>query len=213
MSETNPEFWLSKLRDPLRREEAASKIFQFYYERLLREVQPKLAHQFAGRFDSEDVVQSAFKSFFRRDYEIPDQDSLIALLRKICDTKAKSKIRRHQQEKRDVRRESPEPNVLDNNQRCNRPQDAKGRAISADPDASFSSLAGDEEIMKSMASGVTAEQSAMFIEMIQSLPPELQQIFCWRLAGLTEQEIARQLGRTRRTVTRKLALIYRCLDE
>lgn len=213
MNTPNPEVWLRNLQHPDTREEAASRIFCFYYDRLLKDVQAKLADRFSGRFDSEDVIQSAFRSFFRRHYEIPDQAALISLLRKICENKTKLKIRRHQQDKRDVRRETKESGLIENAPKKQRPSGSNGRATSTDPNASFSDLANDDEIMKSMAFGVTAEQSAMFIEMIQTLPQELQQIFCWRLAGLTEQEIAKRLGRTRRTVTRKLALIYQSLKE
>lgn len=66
----------------------------------------------------------------------------------------------------------------------------------------------DQESLNQMAIGAMAEQVAIVIEMFESLPEDLQQILNWRLDGLTETEIEERMGKTRRTATRKLALIH-----
>jgi RNA polymerase sigma-70 factor (ECF subfamily) len=93
--------------DPL----ATGKLFACYAQRLTRLAEQHLSRKVKGREDGEDVVQSVFRTFFRRssrgEFQIDDSNQLWRLLVKMTLLKARARGRRHTAEMRDVRAEKP----------------------------------------------------------------------------------------------------------
>src|SRR5262245_24172878 len=87
-------------------DEAARRIWECYVQRLLALAEQDLGRSVQARLDAEDVVQSAFRSYFRRraDYELADRDELWSLLVTITLNKVRNANRHHHRQKRDVRR-------------------------------------------------------------------------------------------------------------
>jgi RNA polymerase sigma-70 factor, ECF subfamily len=96
---------------------AARDVFQRYAHQLIaltrRQVEPRLAH----RIDPEDVVQSAFKSFFLRHREgklrVGDWDNLWHLLILITRRKCADRVEYLRAERRNVDREISAPDGAD----------------------------------------------------------------------------------------------------
>jgi RNA polymerase sigma-70 factor (ECF subfamily) len=90
---------------------AAEQLVAAYAQRLTRLAEQHLSRRLAGRLDGEDVVQSVFRTFFRRsaqrEFQIDSSDAIWHLLAKITLLKARAKGRHHSAEKRDVRAETP----------------------------------------------------------------------------------------------------------
>jgi RNA polymerase sigma-70 factor (ECF subfamily) len=88
--------------------EAATQLYARYATRLLDLAQRRTGQDLTQRVDPEDVVQSVFRTFFRRaaegSYEVPDGDTLWKLLMVIALNKIRSLADFHRADKRDVRR-------------------------------------------------------------------------------------------------------------
>src|SRR5262245_22327236 len=86
--------------------DAAEVIFARYAKRLSRLADRYLSRKLAGRVDAEDVVQSAFRTFFRRcaagEFQIDRSTQIWQLLAKITVTKARVQGRRHTAARRAV---------------------------------------------------------------------------------------------------------------
>lgn len=91
--------------------QAAEEIFVRYARHLCQLAEDHLSRRLAGRLDGEDVVQSVFRTFFRRsaagDFHITGSDQLWSLLVQITLRKARAQGRRHTAERRDVGVEQP----------------------------------------------------------------------------------------------------------
>ncbi len=89
-------------------EDAATQLYARYAARLLDLAQRRTGHDLNQRVDPEDVVQSVFRTFFRRaaegSYQVPDGDTLWKLLMVITLNKIRSLADYHRADKRDVRR-------------------------------------------------------------------------------------------------------------
>jgi len=90
-------------------EAAAQALFEQYAARLIALVRVHLAEKLAQRFDPEDVVQSAFRSFFvgtrEGRYLLRHSGDLWKLLVAITRHKLQHQVARHRASKRDVNRE------------------------------------------------------------------------------------------------------------
>lgn len=91
---------------------AAEELVHRYTERLLALVRSRLSAKLSGRIDAEDVVQSAFRSFFRVNASANQTgrlgDDLWHLLAAITVRKVHRQVERHvDAERRSVDRESP----------------------------------------------------------------------------------------------------------
>jgi RNA polymerase sigma-70 factor (ECF subfamily) len=88
---------------------AAEALFRRYFARLHALVQSRLPAKMAGRLDADDVVQSAFRSFFSgaRDgrYVLKQSGDLWRLLAAIAVNKTRLQERRHGAAKRDLKLE------------------------------------------------------------------------------------------------------------
>src|SRR5205823_4573401 len=90
----------------LAREPRAELLLEQYARQLTRLAEQHLSRKLAGRLDGEDVVQSVFRTFFRRcargDFRLSSAAELWRLLVQITVCKARAKARYHTAEKRDV---------------------------------------------------------------------------------------------------------------
>jgi RNA polymerase sigma-70 factor, ECF subfamily len=87
---------------------AAVEIYERYAQRLLRLANKNSSEQLARRVAPEDIVQSVFRTFFRRategHYELPDGDELWKLFLVISLNKMRKKAVFHNAAKRDIGR-------------------------------------------------------------------------------------------------------------
>lgn len=90
-------------------EEAARRLFEAYAHRLVGLAQERLDKLLWRRVDPEDVVQSVFKSFFKRQaqgqWHLGDWEGLWALLASITVHKCARRRRESQAARRDIRRD------------------------------------------------------------------------------------------------------------
>ena len=87
-------------------EEAAGELYVRYANRLLKLASNQISQRLRRRFDAEDAVQSAFKSFFRcarkGEFAIDQSVAVWQLLLTITMNKIRRKARDHRAAKRDV---------------------------------------------------------------------------------------------------------------
>ena len=168
-------------------QEAATQLFQLYSSKLTRVAERQMSQQLSRRVAGEDIVQSAFRSFFRRgargDFVIDNSAGLWQLLVKITVLKVYGQARRHSAPKRDMRGELS----LD---------DLDGAVLAQEPRPE------EAVVLLDLMSAVVAD-----------LPESYGEILALRLAGHNRSEIANEVGVTRQTVYRALDLIQdRCRD-
>jgi RNA polymerase sigma factor (sigma-70 family) len=165
-------------------ESAAERIFDRYVERLVALAAARLAPSMRRRIDAEDVVQSAYRSFFvharEGEYRLGREGDLWRLLASITLHKLHRQVERHTAGRRDVRRERD----------CVVAGD--GAAVGFAPVAR---QPGAADVI------AVVEQIAL---VAQRLRPAQRVVFEKRLAGRSAEEIAKELGRSLRTVRRLL---------
>ncbi|MBM4072242.1 MAG: helix-turn-helix domain-containing protein [Planctomycetes bacterium] len=162
--------------------DAAELLFARYGQRLIRLAEQQLSHRLAGRLDGEDVVQSVFRTFFRRsaggEFQIDNSAQIWRLLVKITVMKARAKGRWHTADKRNVAAEA---------------------------------AAGDAFLVDALAHEPGPEEAVILMDQIEAmlagLPSLHGRILELRLQGHGVQDIARQLNIARQTVYRALDLL------
>jgi RNA polymerase sigma-70 factor (ECF subfamily) len=91
-------------------EEAAKGLVELYSARLKALADKNLSARLGPRVDGEDIVQSAFRTFFRRsvrgEFHIDSAADLWRLLVKITVAKARTHARHHTAQSRDVKAEA-----------------------------------------------------------------------------------------------------------
>jgi len=177
--------------DPSVRERAARLIWQRYFPRLLDLARSHLDRRVRRREDEEDVLQSMFASFCRRqdkgEFDLRGRDALWALLVTITLRKAQNVANRHGRAARDYHRE----------------QEATPGDLEECPDWALGQME---------AAGPTPAEAAALSEelerrLLSLADPTLHRIALLRLEGHTTGEIAAALGCVERTVERKLERI------
>lgn len=162
---------------------AARVVFERFANRLIGLARKSLDGRLLQKVDPEDVVQSAYKSFFlgQRDggWEFGGWDGLWGMLTLITLRKCANRAEYYSAEKRDVRRELPPAT------------DSVGGAVDA--------FALDREPQP--------EEAALLVETVQSLfqsltDPDERAILEMSLQGFTATEICDQTGRAERSVRR-----------
>jgi RNA polymerase sigma factor (sigma-70 family) len=178
-------FWLSQLR--LGEGQAAQKLWERYYERLVRLAQKRMARSPRRFEDEEDVVQSAFATFYAnladgRFPQLHDRHDLWRLLIIITARKATNSVRREKTLKRGG-------SVAQGGQHF--------------PSLQLEQVVGDEP------SPDFALQAAETVRMLlDSLPTQSMRVLAIsKLEGYTNDEIAERLGCSLRTVERRLQVI------
>lgn len=167
-------------------ENAVGHVFALYSQRLARLAAGKIDPRLDRRFDGEDVVQSVFRTFFRRheegDFDIHSDQQLWNLLVTITIFKTRTYARRHTADKRDVAAEQELPEHFGFLAQAPRPEDA---------------IALWEEVELVLA----------------GLPLKAGLILAARLEGKSKSEIAEHLGISRQTVHRLCTLLDERLRE
>jgi DNA-directed RNA polymerase specialized sigma24 family protein len=171
---------------------AAQRIWQQYHERLVRLARHKLVGGRRRMADEEDVVVIAFNSFFRgiqrgRFPKLEDRDDLWQLLVMLTARKAIDQVQFDNRQKRGGGKVFGESSCLE------RGSIGEGMnwVIGTEPTPEFAlQMAEQMEIMLGRLGDDT-----------------LQRVALAKLDGLTDQEIADQMGLGLRTIERKLNLI------
>lgn len=174
-------------------EDAARQLWRQFFQRLIGLVRHKLGAMPRRSVDEEDVVVSAFETFFRRAGEgqfpaLHDRNDLWALLVKIAERKAANVVRAHHRLKRG------------------------GGAVRGE--SAFLGADGTEGPGMGQAPGrePTPELAAILAEDFQRLlrclaDDELRRIALLKLEGHSNEEIAAQTDRSLPTIERRLRLI------
>jgi RNA polymerase sigma-70 factor, ECF subfamily len=163
-------------------EAAARAVFERFVRQLVGLAQRQFDAILRRKVDPEDVVQSAYKSFFLRygagKLEVQDWGNLWSLLTLLTLRKCLDRVDYHHAGCRDVRREA-----------------------AAQPDT-----AGPEPWWEAVAREPTPEEAAVLAEtveqLLRKLEPDERPVLQLSLQGYTSQEISAQLGRAERTVRR-----------
>lgn len=162
--------------------DAAAKLFHRYLRRLCRLAQTRIGAQLARRIDTEDVVMSAYRSFFINAkagrFWIHESGDLWALLAKITLRKLYRSAAHHSAEKRSLLRESHDCNSGNLHEWVISEQPAIDEAVA---------LADEVEAV------------------LRALPIRDRRVVELRLQGELMADIAKELGLSERTVRRILA--------
>lgn len=164
---------------------ASQELFDRYVSRLISMVHRRMSGRLTRRVDAEDVVQSAFRSFFvgvdNEKFQIDQTGDLWRLLVVISLNKLRRKVAYHRAAKRGMDAEqSVQSPRGDDNARC------------------FEAAA--HEPLPDAAAAVMDEFNAL----TAGLEPHQIEIVRLRMHGYEMTEIAEQVGRSERTVRRLL---------
>lgn len=155
----------------------------------------QIATEMKRRVAASDVVQSAFRSFFRRAeegrFQFEDSEKLWSLMCAITLTKVREQIRYHRREKRDLYRETT-------------PGDP-----SKDDGAGGFDLLSAEGLPPEVAVGF-ADQ---FEKLMESLDDEERQVLSLKIDDCTNEEIADSIGTSERTVRRIVKRLKNTLQQ
>jgi len=184
--------WIEHLRTG--RETAALKLWSHFYVRLVGLARRKLRGVARRAVDEEDIVLSAFETFFRRAREgqfprLQDRDDLWQLLVKITERKALNQLRYEGRKKRGSGKLRGESAFLDKNASSRKA--GIGQVVSPEPTPEFAAL--------------VSESFQRLLDLLAD--DELREIALLKLEGHTNQEIAARTGRSLPTIERRLRLI------
>ncbi len=156
-------------------EEAATALYERYARRVFGLVEAKLGERLRANTETEDVVQSVFKSMFRGVrsglYDAPPGSTLWNLLAVIAVHKLRRRARHMTAQRRDVNRNVPLDSLIDQ-------------------------ISSDEESIEFL--------EICLRETLEILRPLDRDILSLRIQGHTVDEISETAGRSRRTVERSL---------
>jgi RNA polymerase sigma-70 factor (ECF subfamily) len=159
--------------------DAATQLYLRYAERLRALAAGQFAPDLAPRVDPEDIVQSVFRTFFRRaalgQYDVPEGEELWKLFLVIALHKIRSTAASHRAAKRDVRATV-----------TGLPDMPAGRQLAAPDETALTAL------------------RLVIDEMLDGLPSSMRAIVELRVEGHEVEEIAARTERSRRSVERAL---------
>jgi DNA-directed RNA polymerase specialized sigma24 family protein len=187
--------WIDQLKAGQR--EAAQPLWERYFHQLVRLAQKKLRAGPRAVADEEDVVISAFKSFYLaaeqgRFPQLNDRDDLWRLLVVMTERKALNLLRDHKRLKRGagaVRGES----VFAISASGSAEAGGLGQVPGREPTPAFAALVAEE--CQSLLDALDDDM--------------LRQVALAKMEGYSNEEIGQRLDLALRTVERKLALIRR----
>lgn len=158
-------------------ESAATALYLRYARRLLALAQARTSSDLAAREEADDIVQSVFKSFFRKAsaglYDVPKGEELWNLLLVITINKIRAKGNYHRAAKRDMR-----------------------LAAGEQPLEAVADEGGDDAAL--------AELQMVIDEILKGLPEKSAEIVELRIAGNEVNDIVARVKRSKRTVERVL---------
>src|SRR3954468_16877007 len=159
-------------------ESAATALYLKYARRLLALAQARTSNDLAAKEEADDIVQSVFKSFFRKAsaglYDVPEGEELWNLLLVITINKIRAKGNYHRAAKRDMRLATGDQPL---------------EAVAAGEGANDAAL---------------AELRMVIDEILTGLPEKSAEIVELRIAGHEVNEIVGRAKRSKRTVERVL---------
>ena len=166
-------------------EAAARELFDRYCERLLKLAKRRIGQRMTSRVDPEDVIQSAFRTFFTRvrndQFTFEGENDLFKLLIRLTVHKTLRQIAFHQAAKRDAAMESPHGSATQEQ---------------------LLAVAGDEP---------SPEVVVTFMDLLETfldkMPDQERRILELKLQGYSSEEIAQQMGLYDRKVRRVLERI------
>lgn len=166
-------------------EHAATALYLRYARRLKALATERTGSDLASRFDSDDIVQSVFRTFFRRvaigSYDVPDGDELWGLLLVVTLNKTRKLSAHHRARKRDV------------------------KATQSTCEFVTSLPADERESME--------ELKRVVEEFTESLDGFDAKVVNLRVEGYDVAEISKLVNRSKRTVERTLQRIRRLLRD
>jgi RNA polymerase sigma-70 factor (ECF subfamily) len=167
--------------------DASTELYLRYAERLLALAASQSSPDLARRVDPEDIVQSVFRTFFRRaslgHYTVPDGEEIWKLLLVIALNKVRATGAFHRADKRDVRRTSG--------------GQAFDRAVESEPSPDETALGFLRIVVE---------------ELLQDLPEAHRRMIELRIEGHEVREIATAVHRSKRSVERVLQDFRQQLD-
>jgi RNA polymerase sigma-70 factor (ECF subfamily) len=170
--------------------DATEELFNRYVDRLIRLARQRLAPKLARRIDPEDVVQSAYRSFFaaagRGRFVLEQAGDLWRLLAGITLNKLHRQVERNTAKKRDVSKE------------CGLAEEG-------------SLLVGPDVLSREPSPHDVVALADEIELLMRDLDPRHREMFQLRLQGYLIEEIAAQTQRTQRTVLRTLEGIKQTL--
>jgi RNA polymerase sigma-70 factor (ECF subfamily) len=176
LSQTSDRTLLSRLRRG--EESAATALYLRYARRLLALTQARTSNELAAKEEADDIVQSVFKSFFRKAsaglYDVPQGEELWNLLLVITINKIRAKGNYHRAAKRDMRLAAGEQSL--------------------------------EAVASEHADNDTAltELRMVIDEILKGMPEKSVEIVELRIAGHEVNDIVARARRSKRTVERVL---------
>jgi RNA polymerase sigma factor (sigma-70 family) len=184
--------WVTALKsgDPA----AAQRLWERYHLRLVSLAREKLRSARRRSADEEDVVQSAFHSFFRgvtrgRFPQLNDRDNLWRLLVVITARKALDQLAHEHSQRQGGGTLQGESRIFPGAAR--REEEAIEQVVGEEPTPEFAAQ--------------VAEEYQRLLDLLGD--DTLRQVAVWRMEGFTKEEIADHLSCSRRTVARKLETI------
>lgn len=168
--------------------DASTKLYLRYVERLRALATSQSSPDLARRVDPDDIVQSVFRTFFRRvglgQYAVPDGEEIWKLLLVITLNKVRATASFHKAAKRDVRRTSG--------------GEVADRALESEPGGDEAALNSLKMVVEELLAG----QSEVHRRMIEM-----------RIEGYEVTEIAAACQRSKRSVERVLQDFRRILGQ
>jgi DNA-directed RNA polymerase specialized sigma24 family protein len=181
---------------------AAQPLWERYFARMVDLARARLrARGLRGRdaaSDEEDAALSAFDSLFaglaRGQFpQLADRDDLWRLLVVITTRKVSAQARRQLRQKRGAGQVQPASDLAEPGS----DSDVLAHAVSSEPTPEFAVMVAEE-----------------YRRLLERLDDDaLRKVAILRMEGFTTDAIAEQVGCTRRTVARQLAIIRRILAE
>lgn len=160
-------------------QDAATELFLKYGARLQALARSQTSRALASRFDPEDVIQSVFRTFFRRAakglYDVPEGDELWQLLLVLALNKIRDLAAHHGAQKRDVKRT----------------QDT-------------GEMGGTLPSQSSMQQTSMQTLEVVLDDFLGNLPETQATVARLRMEGYQVDEIAQRTGRSKRTIERIL---------
>ncbi len=173
-------------------DDAAAEVFRRFTHRLIGLARSRLDHLLRGKLDPEDILQSVYRTFFRRHardaYDLGSWDSLWGMLTVITVRKCDYRRKFFRAARRDIGREvAPSP--------------------AAAPPGGLEALARDP----------TPSEAARLAETVELLMKELsgreREMLALGLEGRDVPEISARVGRSERTVQRVLKRVRERLEQ
>jgi RNA polymerase sigma factor (sigma-70 family) len=191
--------WLHRLEtsDP----DAAQRLWERYVEQLVRRAGRALRVAPRRAADEEDVVQSAFDSFFQgfargRFPQLKDRDNLWALLVCITERKASDLVQHERRQKRGGGRIVDEAAL-------------QGPAASSGAETQINQIIGHEPAPEFAA--LVAEEYRRLLDRLGD--GDFRQIAIWKMEGYTNAEIAAKIDCAVPTVERRLNRIRKLWEQ